>query len=251
MEILYSESGLPSLSQRRTLLSLWSFVRLHQFSSFKINIPQVLQSNFSSHPRLPCPRSVRMHSLLSRFSLLDLNDLPFHTHSFTPWLIPILLIFSSNYQACPASLWLSYMLFSLLVKASFLPISILSNFWRFSKFSLTSMLPQYYSPFSSWNPRVAISPFPVKSLCLCWVPSHAGITGSQSLVQNSENQKFYFPRSVCVSVYMFLFICILHNSYPRWTHWVWTCLVLWVKETCLKGHHRLPLRRRRCWGCLM
>ena len=142
---------------------------LRQLSTSKITIPQALQSSFSSHPRLPRLLSIRMHSLLSHSSLLNLNVLPFHTHSFPPWLIPtlsicfsalsnssksdtptyilrtlflntLLLIIiaplyilmalnpnmalvlpfcsppntsSSNYQACPVFLQLSYMLFSL------------------------------------------------------------------------------------------------------------------------------------------
>ena len=50
-----------------------------------------LLSSFSSHLQLVRPLSVHMHSLLSH-PLLDLNVLPFHTHSFLPWFIPNPLI---------------------------------------------------------------------------------------------------------------------------------------------------------------
>ena len=77
VESLYAESGLPSLSRHHTFLFLRSYVRLHQFSTSKITIPHALQSSFFSHPRLS--RSL---------SVLDLNVLPFHTHSFPPFLPP-------------------------------------------------------------------------------------------------------------------------------------------------------------------
>ena len=57
----------------RILPSLRCFIRLHQFSPSEIIIPQPLQSSFSSHPRLPRPLPIRMHSLLSHSPLLDSN----------------------------------------------------------------------------------------------------------------------------------------------------------------------------------
>lgn len=88
VESLYTESGLPCLSRRRTLLSLRCYARLHQFSTSKLYIPQPLITKFSSHQRLPAPLPVRMHRLLSHSPYPDLKVLPFYAHTSPPWLIP-------------------------------------------------------------------------------------------------------------------------------------------------------------------
>ena len=63
---------------------------------------------------------------------------------------------SSNYQECPMSLWLSYMLFSLPWE-NFFPTHLHSLWFSQTHNSL--------SLFSLWNPRVAISPLMPKP---CW-----------------------------------------------------------------------------------
>jgi len=103
VESLYAESGLPSLSRRRALLSLRCYARLHQFSTSKITIPQPLLTKFSSHPRSSHPFPFRMHALLSHSPFSNLTILPFQTHSFPPWLIPSPIICSSITLSSPKS----------------------------------------------------------------------------------------------------------------------------------------------------
>ena len=81
--------------------------------------------------------------------------------------------FFATILGCPYDWVIRY--YSLcLKKATFLPTFILCNFQ-----TQNSLSHLYYSSFNSWNPRVAISPLPLKSLCFCWVPSHAGITSNE------------------------------------------------------------------------
>lgn len=88
VESLYAESGLPSLSRRRALLSLRCYARLHQFPTTKITIAPALLPIFPSSPRLPTPFPVRMQSLLSHSSFPTLQVTPLYIPSFPPWLIP-------------------------------------------------------------------------------------------------------------------------------------------------------------------
>ena len=101
VESLYAESGLPSLSRRRALLSLRSYARSHQLSTSSFTIPPSLSAIFSSHPRLPSLLPVRMQALLSHPSSPTLKPLPFYVHSFPPWLQPTPLICKSVYPTSP------------------------------------------------------------------------------------------------------------------------------------------------------
>ena len=94
VESLYAESGLPSLSRRRALLSLRCYARSLQFPSSALRVPPSLSPVFSSHPRLPLPISLRMHALLSLPSSPSLSPLPFAVSRFPPWLAPPLSLCS-------------------------------------------------------------------------------------------------------------------------------------------------------------
>ena len=88
VESLYVETGIPSLSYRRSRLSLNYFARLHQFSINKIIVPNSLLSAFTPPSRLPTPFYTQMQHLLSQSSLPTLNVLSITTYSFPPWLLP-------------------------------------------------------------------------------------------------------------------------------------------------------------------
>ena len=103
VESLYTESGMPSLSRRRALLSLRCYARFHQFSLTKLTIPQSLLHTFTSSPRLPTPLPVRMDTLLSHSPFPHLRPLPLSVHSIPPWLIPNPCICSSVFPDPPKS----------------------------------------------------------------------------------------------------------------------------------------------------
>ena len=103
VESLYAESGLPSLSRRRALLSLRCYTRLHQFSTAKLTIPPALLPVFSSSSRLPTPFPVRMQSLLSHSSFPTLHVIPLYIPSFPPWLLPSPHICTSVFSNTPKS----------------------------------------------------------------------------------------------------------------------------------------------------
>ena len=104
VESLYAESGFPSLSRRRDLLSLRYYARLHQLPTTRITIPPTLLPVFSSSPRLPIPFSVRMQSLLSHSTFPTLHITPLYIPSFPPWLIPLPHICTSVFSDSPKSL---------------------------------------------------------------------------------------------------------------------------------------------------
>lgn len=104
VESLYAESGLPSLSRRRALLSLRCYARLHQFSTNKLTPSPTLLPVFSSSPRLPTPFSVRMQSLLSHSSLPTLHVIPLYVPPSPPWLVPAPNICTSVFSDTPKSL---------------------------------------------------------------------------------------------------------------------------------------------------
>ena len=103
VESLYAESGIPSLSRRRALLSLRWYANSLQFPSSALNIPPSLPTLFASRPRLPLPFPLRMHALLSHPSSPTLGILPFYSHITPPWLIPPPSICTSVYPTSPKS----------------------------------------------------------------------------------------------------------------------------------------------------
>ena len=103
VESLYTESGIPSLSRRRALLSLRCYARFHQLSLAKLTIPQTLIPTFTSSPRLPTPFPLRMDTLLSHSPFPHLQPLPLSIHSIPPWLIPNPCICSSVFPDPPKS----------------------------------------------------------------------------------------------------------------------------------------------------
>ena len=102
-ESLYAESGFPSLSRRRALLSLRFYANSLQFPSSALHVPTSLHTSFSSRPTLPLPLSLRMQALLSHPSSPTIDVLPFYVHSTPPWLIPPPSICTSTFPTSPKS----------------------------------------------------------------------------------------------------------------------------------------------------
>ena len=102
-ESLYAESGIPSLSRRRALLSLRFYARSLRFPSPALRVPSSLSTVFLSRPHLPSPLLYRMQSLLSHSPFPAFRPLPFCVPSTPPWLTPPLLVCSSVFPDLPKS----------------------------------------------------------------------------------------------------------------------------------------------------
>ena len=102
-ESLYAESGIPSLTRRRALLSLRYYARSLRFPSSALRVPSPLPDIFTSRPRLPSPLFFRMQTLLSHSPFPAFRPLPFCVPSTPPWLAPPLSVCSSVFPDIPKS----------------------------------------------------------------------------------------------------------------------------------------------------
>ena len=86
---LYVESGFPSLYQRRNLLSLRYYARLHQVQSPPVlRISEPVLQYYTSRPHLPASYPLRIRPLLSASSLSMADVILFRPALYPPWLLP-------------------------------------------------------------------------------------------------------------------------------------------------------------------